>query len=125
MQEHLFIGNVGHFFVLLSFTASLLSTIAYFIAAKKTDLTEKVSWIRFARMSFFIETFAVLSIFISIFVICYDHYYEYLYAWKHTSKELETKYLLACIWEDQSGSFLLWTIWHCVLGIIIMIRRKE
>ena len=125
MQEHLFIGKFGHFFVLLAFTASLLSTISYFIASRKTDLQEKSSWIRFARIVFSFEIIAVLSIFFSIFIICYNHYYEYLYAWKHTSKELETKYLLACIWEDQSGSFLLWTIWHCVLGIVIMVRRKE
>lgn len=125
MQEHLFIGNFGHFFVLLAFTASLLSTTAYFIASRKTDLQEKKSWINFARTSFFIQIIAVLSVFVSIFSICYHHFYEYLYAWKHTSKELETKYLLACIWEDQSGSFLLWAIWHCVLGIVIMVRRKE
>jgi cytochrome c-type biogenesis protein CcmF len=125
MQEHLFIGDLGHFFVLFAFTASLLSTIAYFIASNKTDLQEKASWINFARVSFSIQIIAVLSVFASIFNICFHHYYEYLYAWKHTSKELETKYLLACIWEDQSGSFLLWTIWHCVLGIIIIVRRKD
>ena len=125
MQEHLFIGNLGHFFVLLAFTASLLSTVAYFIASNKTELQEKASWIGFARISFGIQIVSVLTVFACIFSICYNHYYEYLYAWKHTSKELETKYLLACIWEDQSGSFLLWTIWHCVLGVIIMVRRKE
>ncbi|WP_224014451.1 cytochrome c biogenesis protein CcsA [Ferruginibacter albus] len=125
MQEHLFIGKFGHFFVLLAFTASLLSTISYFIASRKKDVQEQNAWIKFARTYFFIETIAVITIFISIFIICYNHYFEYLYAWKHTSKELETRYLLACIWEDQSGSFLLWTIWHCILGIVIMIRRKE
>ena len=125
MQEHLFIGEFGHFFILLAFTASLLSTIAYFTASNRTILPEKASWIAFARINFIIQVVSVLIVFISIFIICFNHYYEYLYAWKHTSEELETKYLLACIWEDQSGSFLLWTIWHCVLGIIIMIRRKE
>lgn len=33
-----------------------------------------------------------------IFFICYNHYYEYMYAYKHASKELEPRYLLACIW---------------------------
>jgi cytochrome c-type biogenesis protein CcmF len=48
-----------------------------------------------------------------------------MYAYKHASKELEPKYLLACIWEGQEGSFLLWTIWHCILGIFIMFKSKE
>ena len=48
-----------------------------------------------------------------------------MYAYKHASKELEYKYLLACIWEGQEGSFLLWTIWHSVLGIFIITKSKE
>ena len=123
--EHLRIGEWGHFFVLLAFAASLLATIAYFIAAKKTDLFEKQSWIKLARTGFIIQTIAVFSIFAAIFYICSNHYIEYLYAYKHTSKELEFKYLLACIWEDQSGSFLLWTIWHCILGLVIIKKSKE
>src|SRR5438045_6424136 len=123
--EHLSVGNVGHFFVLFAFTASLLSTIAYFTASRKTDIAEKKSWVNFARISFLLQTAAVLSVFACIFYICSHHYLEYLYAYKHTSKELEYKYLLACIWEDQSGSFLLWTIWHCIIGIILMRKSKE
>src|ERR1700743_1165948 len=123
--EHLLVGQLGHFFVLLSFTASLLATIGYFIASRNADALEKISWIRFARINFIIETVAVLATFSCIFYICSHHYLEYLYAYKHTSKELEFKYLLACIWEDQGGSFLLWTIWHCVLGIFLIIKSKD
>ena len=123
--EHLWIGTVGHSFILVAFTASLLATIAYAIAAAKKDAAEKYSWIKYARGSFFIQCAAVLAVFSCIFYICSHHYLEYLYAYKHTSKELEYKYLLACIWEDQSGSFLLWSIWHCVLGIILINKTKD
>ena len=123
--EHLWVGKTGHFFVLIAFTASLLSTIAYFIAGKKTDPAEKISWLRFARISFITQSAAVLIVFSSIFYICSNHYIEYLFGYKHTSKELEFKYLFASIWEDQSGSFLLWSIWHCVLGIFLIKKSKE
>ena len=123
--EHLWVGTMGHLFVLIAFTASLLSTIAYFIAGKKNQPVEKSSWIRFARISFIVQVASVLIIFSSIFYICANHYIEYLYAYKHTSKELEFKYLFASIWEDQSGSFLLWSIWHCVLGLILIKTSKE
>ncbi len=121
----MWIGTLGHIFVLVSFTASLLATVAYFIASRKTNAEEKFSWIRFARIGFFIEVTAVFSVFACIFYICSNHYLEYLYAYKHTSKELEFKYLLACIWEDQGGSFLLWTIWHCLLGLVVIKKSKE
>ena len=123
--EHLLPGQIGHFFVLLAFIASFISTIAYFTVQAKTDFTEKKSWVHFARIAFITQLISVLNNFYTIFYICSNHYFEYMYAYKHASKELEPKYLLACIWEGQEGSFLLWTIWHCILGIFIMVKRKE
>lgn len=123
--EHLLPGQIGHFFVILAFIASLLSTIGYFTAAKQKDLSQKISWLKFARFSFFTQIISVVIIFSTIFYICSNHYFEYMYAYKHASKELEAKYLLACIWEGQEGSFLLWSIWHSVLGIIIMLKGKD
>ena len=123
--EHLLPGQVGHFFVLLAFVASLVSTVAYFKASRTENVSDKNSWLRYARGAFFTQVISVLTIFGIIFFICSNHYFEYLYAYKHASKELEQKYLLACIWEGQEGSFLLWTIWHSVLGIILIVKSKK
>jgi len=123
--EHLLPGRIGHFFVLLAFAASIISTIAYFTASRKNDLIEKKSWLNFARVAFITQLISAVIIFVTIFYICANHYFEYMYAYKHASKELEPKYLLACIWEGQEGSFLLWTCWHSILGIFIMLRSKE
>lgn len=123
--EHLLPGQIGHFFVLLAFVASIISTIGYFNASRVADMAGKQSWTRFARIAFSIELIAIFSIFAIIFYICANHYFEYMYAYKHASKELESKYLLACIWEGQEGSFLLWTIWHGILGIFIIWKEKE
>lgn len=123
--EHLLPGQIGHFFVLLAFVASIISTIAFATASFKKDLNEKRSWLNFARMAFATQLVSAVIIFITIFYICANHYFEYMYAYKHASKELEPKYLLACIWEGQEGSFLLWTIWHSILGIFIIFRSKE
>ena len=122
--EHLLPGQIGHFFVILAFVASILSTIAYFTASRAMDINEKKSWLSFARTAFFTQVGAAVIVFATIFYICSHHYFEYMYAYKHASKELESKYLLACIWEGQEGSFLLWTIWHSILGIIIIKKSK-
>ncbi len=123
--EHLLPGQIGHFFVVLAFVASILSTIAYFTASRATDINQKKSWLRFARTAFFTQVGATAIVFATIFYICSHHYFEYMYAYKHASKELESKYLLACIWEGQEGSFLLWTIWHSILGAIIIKKSKD
>ncbi|MEO5908604.1 MAG: cytochrome c biogenesis protein CcsA, partial [Ginsengibacter sp.] len=124
-NEHLLPGQVGHFFVVLAFVASIVSVISYFRASKTQLENEKQSWIRFARTAFFIEAFSLLVVFACIFYICSQHYFEYLYAYKHASTELEPKYLLACIWEGQEGSFLLWALWHCALGTVVIFTAKK
>lgn len=124
-NEHLLPGQIGHFFVLLAFVASIVSAIAYFKASKVSLENEKKSWTRFARGAFFIQFFSLIAVFACIYYVCSNHFFEYLYAYKHSSLELEPKYLLACIWEGQEGSFLLWSIWHCVLGSVVILTAKK
>lgn len=122
--EHLFPGQLGHFFIIFAFIASLLSTIAFFISSGKIQRPEHRDWLRFARAAFFAQVASLIIVFATVFYICSNHLYEYMYAYKHASLELEKKYLLACIWEGQEGSFLLWAICHAVFGSIIILRRN-
>lgn len=123
--EHLLPGQIGHFFSILSLAASLVATIAYFNAARIPDLqSDKQSWIKLARISFLIETISVLGVFFSLYYIIYNHYFEYFYAWNHSSRSLQLKYILSCFWEGSEGSFLLWSFWHCVLGWILIKTSK-
>lgn len=124
-NEHLLPGQVGHFFVLLAFVASIFSSIAFFKSYRASDESEKRSWLRLARLIFFTEFGSLLIVFGILYFLCANHYYEYLYAYKHSSRELEPKYLLACIWEGQEGSFLLWSMWHSVLGTVVIMTAKK
>ena len=123
--EHLIFGQLGHFFTLLSFVAALVATVSYYYAARVSLATEKNSWLRIARVSFYVQVAGMVVIFGLLMYICSNHLFEYMYAYKHASLELEYKYLLACIWEGQEGSFLLWALWHGVLGIILIKKSKE
>ena len=123
--EHLFPGQLGHFAILLSFVSSIIATIAYFKANSAIEGPEKWSWLRFARMAFFIETISVIGILAILYYIISNHYHEYYYAWNHSSRTLQPKYLLASFWEGQEGSFLLWSFWHCLLGWIFTRTEKK
>ncbi len=106
--EHLLPGQIGHFFIILALVSSLISLISYGVASTKADLAQKYDWQRFGKINFIIHFVSIIAVFSIIFFICYNHYFEYMYAYKHASKELESKFLLSCIWEGQEGSFLLW-----------------
>ncbi len=123
--EHLFWGELGHFFAVLSFVASLVATIAFFKSSRSKLVNEQNSWAKLARTAFAIETVCVFGIFLTLYYIISSHFHEYYYAWNHSSRSLEKKYLFASFWEGQEGSFMLWNIWHCVLGWIVIWRSKK
>jgi cytochrome c-type biogenesis protein CcmF len=123
--EHLLPGQIGHFFAVLSLMASLVATIAYAWAFRTQASPEKQAWIRMARVAFFIETVCVIGLFVTLYYIISHHYFEYKYAYTHSDKGLQMEYLLACFWEGQEGSFMLWAFWHCILGWILIWRSKE
>ncbi len=117
-NEHLFIGNLGHFAVVLAFVSALISTIAYAFAVNKNDNSYK----DMGRWMFYIHSFSVVLIFFCLFYIIHQHYFEYQYAYQHSSTELPVYYMISCFWEGQEGSFLLWMFWHAFLGIILIKR---
>lgn len=123
--EHLLPGQLGHFFIVLSLVASLVATFAYFRSTQSKTPDDAAHWKKLARYAFITEVFSVVSIFVILFYIIHNHLFEYHYAWKHSSLSLEFKYLLACFWEGQEGSFMLWSFWHCVLGLILIKTSRQ
>jgi len=121
--EHTWAGFLGNVFLVLSFTAAILAAVAYFLTASKP--LEDNSWKQIGRISFRIHSLSVLGIMSILFVMLYNHYFEYQYIWQHSNKEMPMKYIFSCFWEGQEGSFLLWTFWHVVLGNILIRYSKE
>lgn len=124
LGENLLPGQIGHFFILLAFVASLISTISFFKASSTNPLTDTRTWLMYARGAYLTQIVSLVIVFGIVYYICANHLFEYMYAYKHASLELEPKYLLACIWEGQEGSFLLWTICHAIFGGTILAARK-
>ncbi len=121
--EHLLIGKIGNIFVILSFVFALLASISYFFATKDTE--DALSWKRIARASFRIHGFAVIGIIVTLFIMLMNHYFEYEYVWHHSNKAMPMRYILSCFWEGQEGSFLLWTFWHVIIGLLLQRTAKS
>lgn len=123
--EHLLPGQTGHFFVILSLVASLVATVAFFKATNTNEIIDKKSWLRIARAAFLLETISVITVFVCLYYIISNHFFEYKYAWQHSSRALQVEYLLSCFWEGQEGSFMLWSFWHCMLGWVLIWKAKK
>ena len=118
LNEHLWLGHLGHFFIIFSFSAALLSFFAYFTAEFSTDEANEKSWRKIGRAAFIAHGTAVFGVFVLLFIMILKHLFEYHYAWRHSSTELPMKYIISSFWEGQEGSFLLWEFWLVVLGFV-------
>ncbi len=125
LGEHLLPGKLGHFFALLSFASSLVAVIAYFKATNAKDPAEADSWRKMGRKAFILDVLSVYAVFATIIYIIGTHKFEYNFAWEHSGRAMPLQYLLACIWEAQEGSFLLWNLWVCILGLILMRTARK
>jgi cytochrome c-type biogenesis protein CcmF len=123
--EALWIGNLGHFFIVLSFVMVALASFSFLKAEISKELDLKTLWNKVARWSFFIHGFSILGIFSLLFYMILNHHYEYHYAWSHSSNDLPVYYIISSFWEGQEGSFLLWQFWHVVLGFILIKIAKN
>lgn len=123
--EHLLPGQLGNFFILLSLFASAVSLISYVSATIHRNTESEAGWKKLGRIAFSIQIASVVAIFAILIYIIHNHLFEYHYAWKHSSRSLEFKYLLACVWEGQEGSFILWSLCQGILGIFLFRSSKE
>jgi cytochrome c-type biogenesis protein CcmF len=121
--EHLWVGQIGHFAIILAFVASILSAIAYVVNAKRTDYAN--NWRSIGRAGYIIHGVSIFTIISILFYSMYNKYYEYAYVYQHVSDDLPLKYTLSAFWEGQEGSFLLWMFWHIVLGWFIIYRGTK
>lgn len=117
---HYFIGDLGHFSVILSFVAALATAYSYFKASSAQAIDNKEGWLKNGRIAFYVHSAAVLGICVSLFTIIANHYFEYHYAYSYSDTKLPDYYLISTFWNGQEGSFLLWMFWHAVLGIVVI-----
>jgi cytochrome c-type biogenesis protein CcmF len=114
--EHLWVGQLGNAFIVLSFIAALFSGIGYYFYSKEVLTSE---WKKFANTAFSIHSLSILGIAGTLFFMLFNHYYEYAYVYQHSNNEMPMQYIMSCFWEGQEGSFLLWAFWNVVLGNIL------
>jgi len=120
--ESLLPGQIGEFFIALSFSAALVSMVSYYFSTKSSEVK---SWLRLGRLGFIVHGISVFIVIAILFYLFLNHKFEYNTIWKYSSTTMPLKYVFSSFWSGQEGSFLLWSFWHVVLGFILMNRGKN
>lgn len=123
--EHLIPGQLGHLLAVLSFVAALLASIAYFVATQHSKTAQFDSWRNLGRYAYLLHGLATFGVIGTLFWILTGKMYEYQYAWANISDDLPVQYVFSAFWKEQQGSFLLWSFWNIVLGVILMFRAGK
>jgi cytochrome c-type biogenesis protein CcmF len=119
--EHAWAGQLGHWLTILSFGGALLALAAYVLNTRTKDL----GWRTVGRAAFRVHSVAVVGIVATLFIMLFNHWFEYDYVWKHSNTEMPLRYIASCFWEGQEGSFLLWTFWTMVLGNLLIRSARQ
>jgi cytochrome c biogenesis factor len=122
--ENLLPGSLGHFLIILAFSAALLSSYSFFQANSRSG-DESTSWKKIGRISFLVHGFSIFTVIGLIFYLMLNERYEYQYVWAHVNSELPKRYIFSAFWEGQEGSFLLWMFWHVILGFVIIYKNNS
>ena len=123
--EQLLPGQIGHLLIIISLIASLVATFAYFQSFQAKVEEDRQNWKRLGRGAFLFDAVSVVSVFLIIFYLIANHRYEYQYVYKNSGNDLEPKYIFSAIWSASEGSFILWTVWHAILGVILISTSKK
>ena len=121
--EHLLPGRLGNLFIIFSFCLAILATVSFWMATTRKD--QEAGWRAIGRWSFRIHTAAVIGMMTTILVMLFNHYYEYLYVFNHSSNEMPLRYVFSSFWEGEEGSFLLWIFWQSILGHLLIHTAKK
>lgn len=119
--EHTLVAFLGKSSIYLGFVSALLAAWSY-----GADTFRKGgNWKSLGRVAFVAHALAVFLVIGLLFSVMLNRWYEFKYAYEHVSDDLEFRYLFAAFWEGQEGSFLLWSFWHVILGLVLLRTAKD
>ena len=122
--EHLLYGLLGKSFIWLSFAASLISTAMFlFYFSRKENPLKLIRGI--ARSFYILHVASLLAVIGVLYILIFNHYFEYSYVWQYSSKTLAIKYIVSCFWAGQEGSFLIWGICQAIIGLFLIRRAGD
>jgi len=124
LEEHLFPGSLGKFFVWISFFSAIIATV-FFILSFFTKRVNNKSYLLGAKGFYILHALSLVGVAVVLYYLIFQHYFEYSYVWQYSSRMLPVKYIISCFWAGQEGSFLVWAIWQALTGIILLFIARD
>lgn len=112
---------IGRALVVVAFGGMLTATIAYMYGFFKDDDRA----VRIARGGFHVGAVAVILTAGYFMNLILTHQFQYTYVWSYSSYELHPPLLISTFYVGQQGSFMLWTMYTSIIGLILMVYARK
>ena len=113
------IGQIG---IHLLFGIALASTVLYGTTLHAPSDDKRI-WI--ARWLFRVLAGGLVASAAGLVSLIVTHQFQFTYVWNYSSTELPLHLLIACFYSGQEGSFLLWTMFVAIIGILLQPYAKR
>jgi cytochrome c-type biogenesis protein CcmF len=113
------IGQLG---IHVLFGLAMASTVLYGLSINADSGDVRI---RTSRWLFRILTAGLVASAIGLVTLIVTHQFHYTYVWNYSSTELPLHLLVACFYSGQEGSFLLWTMFVALIGVILQPYAKR
>jgi cytochrome c-type biogenesis protein CcmF len=107
--------NLGQLFAWVAFLAALVAGVSFLAATGGRE-----SALKPARFAFRVQWLALAAGVATLWTLLFSHNYRYEYVATYTSRAMEWHYVMAGLWGGQEGTFLLWALITCSLGLVMM-----
>jgi cytochrome c-type biogenesis protein CcmF len=124
----------GMMSIYLALAATIISTIFYIqhtwkehnstIREKKKSNAESDSRLLNARLTYYLACSFISVAVLYLFYLIITHDFRVGYVYQYTSRDLPFGILLSTFWAGQEGSFLLWTLYTAIMGIVLIRTSK-
>lgn len=107
---------IGSIIVRLAFTASILSTLFYYLTYQKPS----TRFLRFARSAFYSAVAGIVVSSVMLVYLIMSHQFQYTYVWNYSSTDLPGLLLFSTFYAGQEGSFSLWAFYTGIVGVVLL-----
>ncbi len=114
------LGTAGELLILIAFVSTGLSAYAFFRATQAAASPTVLGWRRIGRGAWYGMVAALVAASGVLMHLILTHQYQYAYVYQNSSNDLPLHYLISTFWAGQEGSFMLWGLMMCGVGLALI-----
>ena len=107
---------LGKFLIYIAFAASIVTIICFF----KVHLKKDKKILKLGRLFFHITAISVISSAVFLLYLILTHQFQYAYVYEYSDTQLQLPLLISTFYAGQEGSFMLWTLFTVIIGVVLL-----